>query len=1812
MRSLLAQRWFRITALFTAINIAGLAAIISLLWQRPARLRVEAFQPEGEVGPHASFTICFSQLMVTDAEVGKPAEAGLVTFTPPIAGRLSWRDRMTLAFQPAERLPLATPFLATVSRKARSLLGHSLAADATYQFHTAPLRVMRVRQTGLGRLLEATIAVEFNDKVVPDEAAEHIVLSGATAKRVAYRLLSRTPSHAVGLVTSQFPERSLTLTVTKGLRGTSGPLGIEQDEAFKVDIQPGLRIEEVAASASAPGSIAIHVSCTQPVDLDEAPSHIQVEPKVSFKVLSDDAGFQLVGPFVSGRRYRVTFLKDLAASDGSLLGRDVARSVIIPDIEPLLHFKTQGLYLAAGGSLMLPLEAVNVREAKVTIAQVYPNNVVHFLRGQRSEDVDPLCRPPREETIRLQHKPNEVQVTSLDLQKLVGKKPRGVFCVDAAEPDSTWRRDSRLILITDLALTVKRSDADMLVWVNALSTARPVAGAAVAVYSKANQELLAGTTDERGIAHFRNVDWSGDRQPFVAAATKDDDTAFVEIEPAKLNDTELDAGGRPYLARGYEAFVYSDRGIYRPGSRVALHAIVRGKDAAVPEPFPVQFRIQRPDGRVFKTLPAKLGPWGSAEVQVDVPAYALTGRYAVELRLPGAQAAIGACAFQVEDFMPDRMKVTLRAAERRHRAGEELSFTVSAHHLFGAPAADRRVEARCIFEAAEFSHPSFPGHWFADSSKQFAPVTEKLGEATLDAKGEHTFTLEIPATLRPPGGLKALIVASVHEVGGRAVTATLERDVDCYPHYVGLARANKEHAQPGVAERVLVAVVKADGQGAGDDLRLEGAAYRVTWNTVLKFDDGRYRFVSEREERSVAKLACALARGRGEVSFTPPVVGEYVVRLADKATGASADIRFYCSGSGEVSWAMDKPARVELVADKKAYAPGDTARILIKAPFAGHALLTVETDRIHHVQVLAMEANTAEVAFPVTAALMPNAYASVTVIRKSAPGSQWMVHRAYGAIPVMLDATPHQLKVEVDSPEETRPGKPLRVALRVRDASGAGRKAEVTLAAVDEGICQLTNFKTPDPWGFFLAKRRLGVATSDIYSLLMPEAGEKKVGADSAPGGDGEIAYDPRLLNPVSVERVKQVALWRSGIETSDDGVAELMLDVPEFTGQLRLMAVAASAREFGACERPTRVKQPLMVQASFPRFLAPGDEFDVPVTIFNNTGKRGAVQLKLDAPAGAQVLSESPGAAEVESGRERSVVFRVRAPRVPGPAAFAVEARLGDEAAAERAEVPVRPAATLQSASGSGAVPAGKTAQFTIPGNWVKGTERCWLSLSPLPALKLGSSLSYLLRYPYGCVEQATSTCFPLLYLGDVAKVVEPELEGKDIEPLVQAGIDRVLSMQTYVGGFGAWPGYAEVYPWGSVYATHFLVEAKKAGYDVPPDNLDAAVAYLDDLVAAPEGGGGRRSFAVSRRGEGVPLEAKAYACLVLAQAGKPNRSWTLRLHELKDELPAYSRFQLAAALALLRETRLASELLAAAAIPPVTTERDTGGLLHSSAREAAILLSVYLDLKPDDPNVPLLVQRLSQLMTEGRWGTTQENAFALMALGKYARRLGAEASDLRSEVTVGGQRLASLAGRESLLLKPADLGGKTVEVTTRGIGTLYYYWGIEGIPVAPTAQERDTSLKVRRRFLSREGKELDPKAIRQGEVIVVELSVDNGVAVKNLVINDLLPAGLEIENPRLATSDAEEETPSAASVSPAERAARPRPLQPDRVEMRDDRLLLFADLPTSGLWRYRYVARAVTCGAFKLPALNAFCMYHPGICSIHGEGTVEVRSGQ
>lgn len=1803
MTKILTKRWFWITCVFAVINIVGLAKIVSVLEGQESGLQVESFSPRGECLRESKIEVTFDQPMVSASGPAGPEVSSLVQFDPPLKGSFTWTSPRKLTFWSEEQLAACSEYTATISSEMTSLLGYSFGQGRTFKFNTPPLRFTNISQVGYDRRARARLGLEFNNKVVPQEVRRHLTLKKTRDENVEFDLITTNPGYTVLVRTEPLSEAGpLTARLSQNLNAAGGGLGLAGETTRTVRIEPGIHIGTADARCPSWGDPYIRVRCTQVPHLETARECLQISPQVDFTLENYWRGLKLRGKFQPGERYTVRFLKGFKSGTGAYLGQDVTREVVIPDLRPDLRFRTRGHYLSPRGNLLIPLETVNLNRAEVRIEKVYHNNVVHYLRDQdyRRQNTA-LGHEVATTEITYPDERNAAQQRNVDLRQLLGGDPSGVYLISARDPNNRWRRDRQLTIISDLGVSVKTSQRDLLVWVNTISEAKPVSGATVTLYSASNQKLIAGKTDEEGVVHFRDFETSEQLEAYAVVVRKGSDANALVFSRNRVQDSSFEIGGRPYLREGYEALVYSERGIYRPGETVNVHAIVRGAKRQMPGRFPVTLRIISPDGRQMREYSVPLSNEGCADFRTALPSYALTGGYRAKVSVPGAKEAIGSHSFRVEEFVPDHLTASVTAPEGNYRAGDTLEFEVSGSHLFGSPAQNRKVDARCRFVESRFRPESFHGYSFRDQEKGFKPIAKKLGEARLDESGKHLFTLKVPEEIKGPSLVKAVFTANVHEVGGRTVSAGLERQV--FPHsvLVGAKRKAKGHSAIGKQEEFDCVLLDPDGLPL-EEGSVSVKVYRIIWHTVLRRDQqGRFRFESDRELKEAGAFNCEMQQGTGTCHFTPQECGNYLLRFQAPRGEHSATISFYCGGGTRTVWNMEEPDTVELTADRESYVPGQTARIALKSPFPGRALVTLESDHVVSSQTFALEGNTTEISFPVEQTWSPGVYCSVTVIRAVTPGQEWHGHRAFGIVPLRINHDSQRLRVELDVPEKIRPERPVEIGLRATDGGGNGVAAELTLAAVDEGICQMSRYSAPDPIPFFYGKRRLGVDTSDLYSALMPEV-KRPVGSDSLAGGGRRKRHDRRLLNPIAARRVRTVSLWKSEIRTSEDGRASVSFDIPRFNGQLRLVAVAASQRRFGIAAKKILVRKPLMIKCSSPRFLAPNDEFEVPVTVFNHTGTGGKVKITAESGSDLKALSPATFEKNVEGDSDRTTRLKFRAPELPGKVEMSVSAVLGDERDTRKVELSVRPPATLSHVCGRGEVEAGEVAEVDLPNDWVAGSSSYRIRFSAKPALQFGESLSYLLRYPYGCAEQTTSRVFPLLCLSDIATLVETDrFRGDEVDPFIQAGIWRLISMQTYDGGFAMWPGGGRPAPYVSVYATHFLLAAQKAGHKVPENNLNEAYSYLKTVARGP-------------RRETHALSTRAYACYVLAKAGKPARSSTIRLYERRDKLSTSSRFQIAVVLAEMGEDDLIDELVGGGEVAGTEADALADHGFSSVVRGDAILLSALLKLRPRSPHVPLLAERISGSMQNGRWKTTQENAFALLALGRYARKRATETDDFTARVRIDGRELGRFTHRDQPVFEPDEISDGKLHINVEGEGRLYYYWTVDGIPLSEKVPEKDRSIAVRRRYLNRDGRPLDLSEVKQGQVVIAEIWLRAERPADNLVVSDLLPAGFEIQNPRIVTRDTE--MPEATvpfnfgSGSEGQFVSRrnARRLKPEHLEMRDDRLLLFCDLNDGGVSYYRYILRAVTAGTFKLPAVSVACMYEPEIQSAHGRGEVRI----
>ena len=1454
---------------------------------------------------------------------------------------------------------------------------------------------------------------------------------------------------------------------------------------------------------------------------------------------------------------------------------------------------------------------------------------------------------------------NEEVTTPISLEAYLSDEHVGIFKVVARNADRQWDSAHQWVLVTDLGISAKRAGDKLYVWVKSLATGAPVPAARVKLISDNNQTLLSGTTNWAGFAEFTEVtEKTEDFIPYMITVAKRDDLAFIQLDRHEIATADFDIAGPAYLQKGYEAFLYTSRGVYRPGETVQLAGIVRRAKQAIPEPLPTRIEVLAPDGRIIRELRQHLNKNGACDVKIPIPDYALTGNYIAKMKI--ADRVVGGVQFQVEEFMPDRMKVAVTVDKSSYKLGEALDIEVKATNLFGPPAVGRKVQASCQLIAVPFvvSDENLPPDTEATqwrsfvfgNTKKFESQRIELGESKTDTEGKALYQFTIPATLKAPSLLNGILTATVSEIGGRAVTASHRVVIHPYSHYVGIRRATTGVVKINQPLRFDYVAVN-DEMAAAPGRALKLSLHKVHWNTILRQNAaGRYEYVSEPQTTEVKTYDLTSAETAQTVTLTPSDYGEYRVRLADIESTATAEIAFYVSGWRNAPVSMEHPTRLDLTLDKLAYRPGETAKLNIKAPFPGTLLLTVERDRVLSHRTIAMQENTATVSIPVRDSYKPNVYLSGTLIRAiptdtivQPDNKSLLPARAFGVVPLKIDATRRRLSIEMSlkqtnnagrtediplfadydpqSEAVVRPNSEVSIAFEVHGRR-SWQKYDVCIAAVDEGILTLTDFQTPNPHDFFYQQRGLKTRSFDLYGGILPEIAD--VTDNSSTGGDGALARQlgRKRLNTSGIRRVKPVSLWSGFVRTDGNGRGTVQFEIPQFNGKLRLMAVAFAGADYGASEASLIVREPIVLTPTFPRFLAGGDQIRVPVTLFNGTGENAEFTVKLQAAGDVQLLSASdthtpetvpengsekpphpptsPPLHElsiekgVDAGTEAQVFFDIRIQDAIGEVNFNLSAEGNAETTQIDVKLPLRSVAPPVTQTGHGMVRAGEPADFILPSNLIGNSSEFSLTLSPFPNVAFADSLRYLVRYPHGCLEQTTSKVFPLLYFSDLARSVEPMLAAEDsVDYYITAGITKLESMLMSNDQFSYWPGGTYVNPWSSIYASHFLVEARKAGYEVADRVYDAMLEGLKiQAKFSPDTEGNNDAKKVKRK-----IALATYASYVLAAAGQPDRG---TMHYLKNRgassLSNYSHFQLAGAFALSGELETALSMLpvsVALSFNGKGTQRETGGTFNSPVRAQAIMLDVLAEVNENHPSIPMLVKNLSEAASDGnRWRTTQENAFAFLALGKIMKKQTDR--DYTGTLKLNGEHFADFDATETRYTDE-DWDGARVQLTLEGEGNCYYYWSAFGIQRDSFIEEYARELQVRRRYFNKDGESLTGTFVH-GDLIVAEITVKALTTnLENVVVVDMLPTGFEIENPRLE---------SRAGIP----WLKAQGFKPDYLDIRDDRLIFFGTFPRQRERKFYYALRAVTQGEFTLPPIAAEAMYDPTKSAVAGSMDIKV----
>ena len=1659
-----------------------------------------------------------------------------------------------------------------------------------------------------------------------------------------------------------------------GLRGHGGNAPLDKPYSAKLRTFPGfLLLSSGPKSQNVPADeVKITLRFSTPVQLSRVRRALSISPPapgIRRGTLDRTSTlYTAVVDLKTTTRYTVRLRRRLKDVYGQRMKQDHRFSFMTSDASPRLNME-RGIYAVEPGSEGYAVWTRNLGHFDVQCASVPQSRVVKLLTSGMNYDPWYASGADRDlqwkrlglrlhkKRLRLKQKKNKWELTRLQLSELCGGQgTRGLFLAELSAAEVRPQRSHRyrprqrvLANVTNLGLLLKVGPASGLVWVTGIADGKPVAGAWVRVYTLRGNKAFSGISDRNGLVrlpgstrllkqpgvHDKDALEDGEgfddydayrSQRLIVTAEKDGDLAVVDGNWA--NGIQIWNFGVPVDRRGsrvrVRGFIQSDRGIYRPGEKVHFKGLVREVELGQPPRVPrtkggaykrVSVVVENSRGSSIYKRRLKLSRFGGFALDLDLGADPPLGDYHVTASINGQTFRE---RFMVEAFRKVTYELSLKGHERHTRLGRPQRFALQADYLFGAPVKEANVKWSVQRRPHRVRFAKYPSYVFADyaaqgryywwwddgGDRQLSFVSD--GEGHTDSKGRYAFSIK-DTVRRTSGPQDYLAQVTVTDQTDRPVSKRVKVTAHPTDFYLGL------HAQEFVqAVDMPFAINTAALTPHGKPVAAQATLSLLRQRYVCKHSGSyrTYRTCERTHDKIWSREVRIPATGAGVERILPKSPGEFIIRLQGKDRAGrevAASTYVWIIGKGQAFWSGDESARLSLVASKNTYKPGEQARLVPRANMGGAtALVTLERGGVLDAFIKTLKTSGEGIQIPIKGQHAPNVYASVALVRgRTGTGDAHRPRFKMGVVNLKVAPDKHWLSVNIETEQQTyEPGQRVKGTLRVTSA-GRPVTAEVSLSVADEGVLQLIAYKTPDPMKSFYAPWGLGIDSATnlnrIARLNDPSALDPDEGGDS-----GGAATGPKVRS-----RFVSSAFWAPSLLTDANGEAAFSFVAPDNLTAFRLMAVAADTGcRFGSGEGRVTVSKPLLAKAVLPRFFSAGDQAEVGVMVHNYSDHDGVATVTAKI-RGARLVGRPTRSLRLPHGASRRVRFVVRAGFVPR-ARFLFTVRMGEYGDALEKEIPVnRPLNKERTTLASDEVNGVAEVALQWPAGILPRDSRLEVSMDRTGLGELRSSLRYLVRYPYGCLEQTLSGFIPLTKVKDLAASLDlAELRGPRLRHFIKAGVAKVIRHQHSSGHFSLWPG-SQTYPHLTTYAMFGLNEARKAGVRVDPAALGRGVKAM-------------RAFANSSRrtlGPGGESATVAMAAYVLAELGQPDAGLNARLYEARRALPRYGQAFLMRGLKLANAPEeqvqiLKAELLSAkqeqgpgVLIRESHKGRDTFDSLHfymsSDVRTSAIALSALLAVQPDHPLVPRLVQGLKRAQRpDGRWYNTQDNIYALVSLADFARQRSK--GKARITLRLDNKRLASrqLKGGKIVVYSRAlsRIRPGTLKIQSTGPAR-YTVRLLLARKIAPQDSAASQGFSLQREYLDAEtGQPI--QQVRAGQLVKIRLKVKTGGKRNYVALEDPLPAGFEGVNTRLATS---QQRPSPRPARPW-RYWHPRPTW-SHQELRDDRFRAFADRMAAGTHTLQYLARATTVGQFIAPPARAEAMYEPDIKGRTAASRIEVK---
>lgn len=1492
-----------------------------------------------------------------------------------------------------------------------------------------------------------------------------------------------------------------------------------------------------------------------------------------------------------GERYNINLRAGLPSTVKESLPKSAEFNIYVRDRKPFVRFTGRAYVLPRTGQRGIPVVSVNTPSVNVNVFRIGDRNLINtvvdsdFQKALSSYQLSDLGNERGVKVwsgeLATASTLNQDVVTAFPVDQALGDLQPGVYVMTAAAKgpgsgDDDGSLATQWFIVSDMGLTAFSGNDGIHVFVNSLASTEAVAKAEVRLVARNNEILATRKTDDAGHVLFEAGLARGESglSPALLTVMSDKaDYAFLSLKTNAFDLTDRGVSGR-VVPPGADAFVYAERGVYRSNETVYLTALLRDGQGNAMAGGPLTLVIERPDGVEFRRAVLPDQGAGGRSLVLPLNSAVPTGTWRVRAFTDPKGTSVGETTFMVEDYIPERIEFDVSAREKMIKAETPVELKVAGKFLYGAPASGLQLEGDMLVAPAASGRPGYPGYQFGvgdeeTASNERTPI-ENLPEA--DANGVATFPVSLakaPTSTRPQ---EAQIFIRMVETGGRAVERKLVLPVAPTAALIGIKPlfGDKNVAEGDKAEFDVVFVSPDGKQLPRDGLRYELLKMESRYQWYRQNSSWEYEPV--KSTKRVADGDLALTSDKAARVSVAPEPGRY--RLDVKSTEADGpvtsvqfDVGWYSDGSA------DTPDLLETSIDKPEYASGDAMVVSVNARTAGKLTINVLGDRLLTTQTVDVKEGTQQVRLTVGKDWGTGAYVLATLRRPLDAAALRMPGRAIGLKWFGIDKKTRTLQVALSPPPLVRPGTSLKIPVKLGGLN-PGEDAKIVVSAVDVGILNLTNYKPPAPDDYYLGQRRLTAEIRDLYGQLIDgmqgTRGQIRTGGDSA---GAELQGSPPTQKPL--------ALYSGIVTVGADGSAEISFDIPEFAGTARVMAVAWNSTKLGRATIDVTVRDPVVLTATLPRFLLNGDKGTMSFDLDNVEGAPGDYSISVKASGPVKVTGNPTSTVKLAAKQRTSMALALDAGGA-GTANLDVDIKGPNGLTlARHYALDVKAATQVLARRSIRTLAKGESLTLTSDmfSDLVSGTGSVSLSVSLSTALDAATILKALDRYPHGCSEQITSRAMPLLYVNDLAAGAHLAMDTA-VDQRIKDAIERLLARQGSNGSFGLWSAGGDD-AWLDAYVTDFLTRAREKGFAVPDVLFKNALDRIRNSVVnanEPEKDGGRDL---------------AYGLYVLARNGAAPIGDLRYLADTKlnNLATPIAKSQLAAALALVgdktRAERVYGAALDALAPKPVL---EFGRVDYGSAlRDAAALVSLASEGNAPRATLTQAVQRVEVARGLSSYTSTQENAWLVLA----ARALSKETLAL----DIDGSPVKAAVYRS---YKADAMGGKPVKITNTGDAPVQAVVSVSGSPVTPEPAASN-GFKIERNYFTLDGKPADVTKAKQNDRFAVVLKITEAKPeYGHIMVADYLPAGLEIDNPRLVSSG---DSGTLDWIEDGE--------EPEHTEFRDDRFTAAIDRASDdkSVFTVAYIVRAVSPGKYVLPQAYVEDMYNPSRYGRSGTGSVEVR---